>query len=457
MKIINTLLLLALYGISCAVSAAPKIEHWLTDDGLAVYYVEVPQLPMLDMRLIFSAGSVRDADQAGLSMLTSSMLDEGAAGLSVDQLAQQFESVGANNSAGSARDMAWMTLRTLTLKKEQTVAVDTWLKVIGQVDWPEKNFKRLKKQVLLGLQAEKQSPASIANKAFFKHLYGDHPYASPSHGTEESINAITLEQLKAFYKQYYVKKNAMLAIVGAVSRADAEILAKRIAAALASGKKSADIPAVKALTAAKTIHIPYPSKQAHVLIGQTGNKRGDKDYFSLYLGNHVLGGGGFTSRLVKAIRDKRGLSYSVYSYFSPMKELGPFILGLQTKLSNTDEAVQVATQLLGEFQSKGVTDAELIAAKKDITGSFPLGVASNADIVQYLGMIGFYQLPLDYLDTFTGKIDALKIAEVHDAFKRRIQPDKLLTVIVGGSEKKPSKTPLKQDATRPTTAAPKSE
>ena len=449
MKIINTLLLLLLYILSLTATAAPKIEHWVTDDGLAVYYVGVPQLPMLDMRLVFAAGSVRDADQTGLAMLTSSMLDEGAAGLSVDQLAQQFESVGAHNSAGSARDMAWMSLRTLTLKKEQTVAVDTWLKVIGQLDWPEKNFARLKKQVLLGLQAEKQSPAAIANKTFFKHLYGKHPYASPSNGTEASINAITLAQLKAFHKRYYVKQNAMLAIVGAVNRAEAETLAKRVAASLGTGKKAAAIPAVTALTVAKTIHIPYPSKQAHVLIGQIGNKRGDKDYFSLYLGNHILGGSGFTSRLVKAIRDKRGLSYSVYSYFSPMQALGPFMLGLQTKLSQTDEAVQVATQLLSDFQSKGASEAELIAAKKDITGSFPLGVASNADIVQYLGMIGFYQLPLDYLDAFTGKIDALTIAKVKDAFKRRIQPDKLLTVIVGGSEKTPSKTPLQDKTSAP--------
>ena len=445
MKIINTLVLLALYLMTQAVFAAPKIQHWTTDDGLAVYYVEVPQLPMLDMRLLFSAGSARDGDQAGLAMLTSSMLDEGAAGLSVDQLAEQFESVGANNSAGSARDMAWMTLRTLTLEKEQATAVDTWLKVIGQVDWPEKNFLRLKKQVLLGLQEEKQSPAAIANKVFFKNLYGDHPYASPSNGTEASINVIKLEQLKAFYQQYYVKQNAMLAIVGAVSRQEAEALAKRVAAALATGKKAAEIPPVKALSAAKTIHIPYPSKQAHILMGQTGNKRGDKDYFSLYLGNHVLGGGGFTSRLMKEVRDARGLSYSVYSYFSPMKALGPFILGLQTKLSQTDEAVQVATQLLSDFQKKGATDAELVAAKKDITGSFPLGVASNADIVQYLGMIGFYNLPLDYLDAFTGKIAAISVAEVQDAFKRRIQPDKLLTVIVGGSEKKQTKASIPKE------------
>ena len=168
------------------------------------------------------------------------------------------------------------------------------------------------------------------------------------------------------------------------------------------------------------------------MIGQLGDKRGDKDYFTLYLGNHVLGGGGFTARLMKEIRDARGLSYSVYSYFSAMQELGPFILGLQTKIAQTDEAVNVATDLVKTFQQEGPTEEEIIAAKKDITGSFPLGVASNSSIVGYLGMIGFYGLPLDYLDTFTGKINKITRDDVVDAFKRRIQPDKMLTVIVGG-------------------------
>ena len=415
--------------------AAPKIQHWVTDDGLRVYYVNVPQIPMFDARLIFDAGSARDAGNAGVAKMTAAMLFEGADGLNADQLAEKLESVGAEYSSGSARDMAWITLRTLTLEKEQATAVDTWLKVIGSPDFPEKSFARLKKQFLLGLQAEKQSPEAIATKAFYKNLYGDHPYASPMNGTEESIQAMTLDQLKAFRKQYYVAQNAVLAIVGAISREDAETLAKRVSSKLGQGKRAETIPAPKPLTEAKTIRIPYPSQQAHVMIGQLGDKRGDKDYFTLYTGNYTLGGGGFTSRLMKEIRDARGLSYSVYSYFSPMKELGPFILGLQTKISQTDEAVNIAREQVKKFQAEGPTEEELTAAKKDITGSFPLGVASNDDIVGYLGMIGFYDLPLDYLDAFTGKINAITREQVADAFKRRIHPDKMLTVIVGGEDK----------------------
>ncbi len=415
-------------------TAAPKIEHWVTDNGLRVYYVNVPQIPMVDLRLTFEAGGVRDAGNAGVAKMTNAILFEGADGLNADQLAEELESVGAESGAGSARDMAWLTLRTLTLEKEQEKAVATWLKVVGSPDFPEKDFARLKKQFLLGLQAEKQSPDAIATKTFFKNLYGDHPYASPTNGTEESIKAMTLDNLKAFHKQYYVAQNAILAIVGAVSRDQAEVLAKRVASNLGQGKRAAAIPEAKPLTKAKTIRIPYPSQQAHVMVGQLGDKRGDKDYFTLYVGNHVLGGGGFTSRLMKEIRDARGLSYSVYSYFSPMKELGPFILGLQTKVSQTDEAVSVAADLVKKFQEDGPTEEELIASKKDITGSFPLGVASNDDIVGYLGMIGFYDLPLDYLDAFKGQIDKITREDVADAFKRRIQPDKMLTVIVGGEQ-----------------------
>jgi len=425
-------LLLTALLFTLPLQAAPNIEHWQTKQGLKVYYVYVPQLPMLDLRLVFSAGSTRDSEKAGLAMMTSAILPMGAAGLNANQLAEAFESVGAGSSNGAARDMAWLTLRTLTLPEEQEKAINTWLKVITHPDFPEKDFARMKKQTLVSLQAEKQSPSAIANKAFFKHLYGDHPYASPQNGTEASINALTIADLKAFYQEYYVAKNGILAIVGNIDKSAAEQLATRLSTQLAEGKKAAPIPEVKPLAKAQTIRIPFPSQQAHIMIGQPGDKRGDKDYFTLYLGNHIMGGGGFTSRLMKEVRDARGLSYSVYSYFSAMKENGPFLLALQTKLSQTDEAINVARDVLIKFQKEGASAEELIAAKKDVNGGFPLNVASNSDIVEYLAMIGFYNLPLDYLNTFTQKIDAITQADILDAFQRRLTPEKMLTVIVGG-------------------------
>lgn len=421
--------------LSPALLAGPDIQTWTTEKGLRVYFVEAPQLPMLDMRLTFAAGSARDGEHAGLAMMTSSSMNDGAGGMSADELAETFESVGAIYGGGSARDMAWFSLRTLTLEAEMKTALDTWLKVLGEPEFPEKEFNNARKLTLVGLQAEKQSPAALGDKAFMQALYGDHPYASPENGTEDSINALTTQQLRDFYKQYYVARNGVLALVGALDRKQAEALAEQVSAVLAAGERAAALPEVQPLTEAQTIHIPFPSQQAHIMLGQPGNKRGDDDYFSLYLGNHILGGGGFTSRLTKEIRDERGLSYSVYSYFAPMEQLGPFQIGLQTKLSQTDEALKVVRDTLQTWRTEGPSGNELGAAQKDITGGFPLRTASNADIISYLAMIGFYDLPLDYLDTFTGKIEALTQEQITDAFQRRLDPDKMLTVIVGGEEK----------------------
>ena len=411
--------------------AAPKIQHWMTDNGLEVYYVPVPELPMLDLRLTFDAGSARDGEKMGVAGLTTAMLKSGTENMNADQLAEAFESVGANFSADSARDMAWLSLRTLTLPEEQKKAIVTWMDVIKNSTFPEKDFQRLIKQSLIALEAEKQDPASIASKAFYQHLYKDHPYAQPQNGNEATIKAMKVADLKAYYARYFVAKNGQLAIVGAVDRTQAEALAKQIASALKSGEKAKPIPSVKPLEKSEVVRIDFPSSQSHIMIGQPGTKRGDKDYFSLYLGNHGLGGSGFTSRLMKEVRVKRGLSYSVYSYFISMREAGPFLLGLQTKNSQVDEAIKVAMDVVKTFQKEGVSEKQLQASKTNITGGFPLRTASNEDIIDYIAMIGFYGLALDYLDTFTTTINKITRDQVMDAYQRRLHPDKFLTVIVG--------------------------
>ena len=411
--------------------AGPKIENWTTSNGLRVYYVSAPDLPMVDLRLIFDAGSARDGDKPGLASLTSSMLDSGADGLSEDQIAEKFDDVGAVFSSGSSMDMSWTGLRTITLEKERKAALELWLQLLSKPDFPAEPFARIQKLMLVGLQAEKQDPQALANKAFYQALYADHPYGQPENGTEESLQALKLDHVKAFYQKYYVAKNGLLGIVGAVDRKQAEALAEQVAAVLPAGETAPAIPEVKPLTEAKVVKIPYPSAQSHILVGQIGNKRGDPDYFTLYMGNQVLGGSGFTSRLMKEVRDARGLSYSVYSYFGPFKELGIFEVGLQTKKEQTDDALKVVRDVISKFQQEGPSVEELEASKKDVTGGFPLRTASNSQIVEYLGVIGFYNLPLDYLDTFTDKINALTREQIADAFTRRVQPDKMVTVIVG--------------------------
>ena len=183
----------------------------------------------------------------------------------------------------------------------------------------------------------------------------------------------------------------------------------------------------------KEIRIEYPSAQTHILMGQPGMKRGDADYFALYVGNHMLGGSGLVARLAEEIREKRGLAYSTYSYFMPMRELGPYTIGVQTRNDSAQQSLDVLRATVAKFIKEGPTPEELEASKKNITGGFPLRISSNKKIIDYIAMIGFYQLPLDYLDTFNQKVQAVTIADIKKAFQKRIDVDKMVTVMVGGN------------------------
>jgi zinc protease len=246
------------------------------------------------------------------------------------------------------------------------------------------------------------------------------------------MQKLSREDIQQFHKRYYVASNAVIAIVGAVTRQEAETLAQQVIGKLPAGKEAPPLPAVTSLSASRLEQIGFPSQQTHILIGQPGIKRGDPDYFPLYVGNHILGGGGLVSRLSEEIREKRGLSYSTYSYFSPMRMAGPYILGLQTRNDQTAEAHRLMQKVLSEFVAHGPTAEELDAARKNITGGFPLRIASNSKIASYIAMIGFYGLPLDYLDRFNERVEAVTLEQIRDAFQRRVAPDKMLTVIVGG-------------------------
>lgn len=415
------------------VLAAHQIQHWLTEHGARVYFSEDKSLPMVDLRIVFDAGSARDNGKPGMALLTNGMLSEGAAGKNAKQLAEQFEAVGAQFSNGSLKDMAWLDLRSLSEARYLQPALNNLKDILSRPMFPEAAYKRELSRLKVALKASQQSPSTIADEAFYKALYGDHPYALPSNGTEASLKAMTLTDLKQFYRQYYVAKNAVVSIVGNVSREQAAAMVNELFAELPAGEKAEALPEVQPLTEAKTIRIDFPSKQSHVRVGQLGTRRGDRDYFTLYVANHPFGGSGFASRLVEEIREKRGLAYSVYSYFLPMRLAGPFQMGLQTRNDQTQQALDIIREELRRYVDQGPTPKELEDSVKNITGGFPLRVDSNRKRVEYLSMIGFYNLPLDYLDSFIGNIEAVDQNKIKDALKRRLDPDTLVTVIVGGA------------------------
>lgn len=435
MRIFLSLLLL----VSWSVQASPKIETWKTSQGTPVYYVHAPQLPMVDMEIVFDAGGSRNGDLPGLAALTNGLLNQGAGGLDADAISQGFESLGAIYGADSGQDSASVSIRTLTEEELLTKAIENLKRVITKPDFPEDALERRRARTLIGLQSKQQSPGSLARDAFMEAVYQSHPYAKPTDGTAESIKAIKRKDIVDFYKKHYVSSNAMIAIVGAVDRKQAEKIAEALLSELAKGEKASPLQEVNDLEKANTVFIEHPSAQTHILVGQPGLKRGDPDYFPLYVGNHVLGGGGMVSRLFEEIREKRGLSYSAYSYFSPMRFNGPFLAGLQTRSDQVDEALSVLMENINRFIEEGPSEEELIASKKNITGGYALRIDSNSKILNYVVVIAYYGLPLDYLNTFNANVEAVTIEQIKDAFQRRLTPDKLITVMVGSTAEKEPK------------------
>jgi zinc protease len=419
-------------GLIAPAAATPNIETWRTESGAEVLYAPAPDLPMVDVRIAFDAGSARDGDLPGLASLTANMLTEGAGGLDADTIAERVEAVGAELGTGAGRDMAYASLRSLTEPETLSTAVEILTKVLAAPAFPPEDLERVRANTLVGLRQQEQDPGSVASRALYHAVYGEHPYASDPDGNRESVAAISRADLVRFHGRYYTAPNATVAVVGDLDRAQAEVLAEVLTAGLPRGEPPAPLPPVADLTAGAVQRIAFPSSQTHLYMGQPGMRRGDPDYFPLYVGNHILGGSGLVSILMDEVRERRGLSYSAYSYFAPMAERGPMVMGLQTKNAQVEEARGVMLDTLERFVEQGPTAEELDAAIKNITGGFPLRIASNGKIVQYLSLIGFYDLPLDYLDRFTERVSAVTAEQIRDAYRRRVHPEHLAVVMVGG-------------------------
>jgi len=412
--------------------AVTPIQHWQTRQGVQVYFVQTKGLPMLDMRLLFAAGSARDADKEGIAALTARLLKSGTNKWNADQLAQRFDAVGAQYTVDTQRDYTAHSLRTLTQSDLLKQAISTFQALLTQPKFSQDNFQRIKNQVLMELKQQQEQPRKIAQKAFYKALYSEHPYAHLTTGSLETVNKISRDDVQHFYQQYYVSNNAILAIVGDITEKQAHTLADGLFAALPLGKKAPALPKVIMPMKGKTQSIGFPSTQTHILVGVPVLTRQDADYFPLYVGNHILGGSGLVSKLVDEIREKRGLAYSAYSYFSPLAEAGPFIMGLQTRNKKSQQALDILLQTLYTFIKQGPTQAELTAAQKNITGGFVLRFDNNRKLLNYVAMIGFYQLPLNYLDTFQTRVMQVTVEQIKTAFQRRIPEQTLQIIRVGG-------------------------
>ena len=428
-----------------AAFAAIPIQHWTQPNGARVYLVESPVIAMVDVQIDFDGGSRRDpAARAGLASIMAGMIDKGvlakagAPALGENDLNDAWADLGAQFGGGAGPDTLSFSLRSLTEPGLLDKAVALAARQIAEPAFPDAIWQRERQRLIAALKESDTRPGSVVSRAYAKAVYGSHPYGfnvSPA-----SVAAITPADMQAAHAAAVVACGARISMVGAVTRAQADAIATRLLARLPQqpcGATAAPalvaIPEVQALTATSELRIPFAAAQAQVLVGQPGIKRDDPDYFALTVGNYILGGGGFVSRLTTEVREKRGLTYGVSSSFSPRRQAGSFTISLQTRPDQASQALGLVRQVASDFVANGPTAAELQAAKDNLIGGFALRLDSNRKLLDNIAGIAWNDLPLNYLDTWTQQIDKVTVADIAAAFARKLQPEKMATVVLGAT------------------------
>lgn len=427
--------LLFVLGFASLPALALDVQEWHTEEGARVLYVAAPDLPMLDVRLAFPGGSGFDpAGKSGLAALTQDMLGLGSAQYDEKAISDRTADVGAVFGGSVDRDMATMSLRSLSSEAELKTAVDVFADTLAAPTFPEEILAREKARMSAAIKDALTRPDEIADRAFYAAMYPNHPYGKPGGGEVADIDKLSREDVVDFYRRHYRADQAAVVIIGDISLDRAKALAARLVKPLRREGTPAEIPPVPEPGKGSISYTPHPASQSHILIGMPAVKRGDPDYFALMVGNYILGGGGFSSRLLTEVREKHGLAYSAYSYFAPMKQAGPFVIGLETAKDQTEAALKVVDDVLGRFLAKGPSAQEVREAKEHLIVSFPLRYDSNAKIAGLLTMIGYYGLPADYLDQWVARIREVKMEDIRRAFASHVDRERLATVVVGAAK-----------------------
>lgn len=432
----HSIVILLLACTAFGAQAGLPIQNWTTPNGTHVLLVENHDLPMLDVQVDVAAGTARDpAGQTGLAEMTHALLDAGVGtgktALDENAITDRFADAGALTAREIDQDRASLTLRVLSSQPERDNALALLRQIIAHPSFPAAILERERARTIAGLREAQTEPDAILARNFTRMAYGQHPYAR---STEEGdLKKLTRKMLVDFHRDHYTARNATITLVGDLTRAQAEGVARELVADLPAGATPAPLPDVAA-PRATTLRIPHPATQAHIAIGMPSLKRGDPDTMALVVGNYTLGGGGFNSRLMQEVRDARGLAYGVYSYFAPLAAPGLFQISLETKAEQATEANKVVQDTLTHFLRKGPNEADLQAAKANLVNGFALRLDSNQKILGQVATLGFYGQPLNSLDTYTRRVQAVTLEQVRTAFARHVKPENLVTVIVGGKD-----------------------
>ncbi len=413
-------------------TAGPIGERYVLDNGIVLLVKENHALPVVMVNMIIKAGAVMEpADKNGLAHLTAGLLMKGAAKKSATEISEAIEFVGGSLSTGGGMD--YSTAGLTVLKKDVDTGFSLLSEVLMQPTFDQAEIDRLKKEVKAGIIRGEQEPEVVASKAFAKAVFGEaHPYGRPVEGTLDSLDKISREDIKSFHERLYAPNNAIMAVVGDITADEAKALIGKYM----QGWQKKDVPppvfpSLPKPEGVKLIKTDRDITQANIIMGHPGIKREDPDYYSLYIMNYILGGGGFVSRLLDKIRDDMGLAYDVHSYFSASKYDGSFVVGMETKNSTAKTAIDEADKIIETMRTQPVTDSEIQDAKDYITGSFPRRMDTNSKIAELLAQVEFFNLGLDYFDMYEREITKVTKEDVLRVAKKYLHPNNQYVVVVG--------------------------
>ena len=439
----TTIFLFALLGFLASAQATLPIEQLESFKGAKAYLVQTKSLPMVDIEVSIDAGDRYDpAGKSGLADLTASLMNYGVRGekgvLSEAQIADEIADLGANIGLSVSGERATLRIRSLSRKDLRDRAVQLAAAMLSAPIYDANIVAREKQRTITSLLEAETKPEYVLERRFKSMVYGKYPLAeSPS---VKSVSAITPGDLAQFHKRFYRGDRMIVSIVGDVD----QVQAKEIVQGLLKRVPQSG-PVIPALTqlqrspveplAERKVAIPFDSQQAHIAMGMTAVTRNNPDYFPLLVGNYILGGGGFVSRLMAEVREKRGLAYSVFSYFSPGKDVGIFQAGLQTKSDQGSVALEVMSETIGNFIAKGPTVSELAAAKANLINGYPLRIDNNRKLLDNVSSIVWNDLPLDTMEVWTKQVEAVDLDQVTAAFQKYLAMDRMKIVLLGAQNK----------------------
>ena len=411
--------------------------------GAKVYLVQTKTLPMVDIEISIDAGDRYDpSGKSGLADMTAALMSYGVRGdkgiLTEAQIADEIADLGANIGISAGGERAVMRIRSLSRKDLRDRAVQLAAAMLSSPVYDVKILDREKQRSITNLLEAQTKPEFTLERRFKKMVYGNNPLGDSP--TVKSVGAVNVSDLQQFHKTFYRGDRMIVSIVGDVSRSQAEEIVQGLLQKIpASGPAIAPLPTLPRSPveplAEREIQIPFDSQQAHITMGMTAIPRNNPDFFPLLVGNYILGGGGFVSRLMSEVREKRGLAYSVFSYFAPGKDTGIFQAGLQTKNEQAAIALEVMSSTIANFIAQGPSPSELIAAKSNLINGFPLRIDNNRKLLDNVSSIAWNELPIDTLDVWTKQVEAVTLDQVKTAFQKYLAMDRMKIVVVGAQNK----------------------